>query len=90
MLGDHYARPGEDEEGGAKPSGPLWRDRRHYLTRWSLARYHPRSLENCDNLVPKGPRHTKNSTRGEFTIRSEFTTRSDSLLRKKVNHYTLN
>ena len=30
---------------------------------------------------PKGPRHTKNSTRSEFTICSEFTTRSDSLLK---------
>ena len=30
---------------------------------------------------PKGPRHTKNSTRNEFTICSEFTTRSDSLLK---------
>ena len=30
---------------------------------------------------PKGPRHTKNTTRSEFTICSEFTMRSDSLLK---------
>ena len=36
-----------------------------------------RSVESLDN----GPGHTKNSTRGEFTICSEFTTRSDSLLK---------
>ena len=29
----------------------------------------------------KGPRHTKNSTRSEFSTPSEFTTRSDSLLK---------
>ena len=31
--------------------------------------------------LPKGPRHTKNNTRSEFTIRSKLTTRSDSLLK---------
>ena len=36
----------------------------------------PRTLN-----VPKGPRHTKNCTRSEFAIRSELTTRSDSLLK---------
>ena len=30
--------------------------------------------------LPKGPRHTKNSTRSEFTICSQFATRSVSLL----------
>ena len=29
---------------------------------------------------PKGPRHTANGTRNEFTICTEFTTRNDSLL----------
>ena len=32
-------------------------------------------------LVPKGPRHAKNSTRSESTICSECTTRSDSLMK---------
>ena len=31
--------------------------------------------------IPKGPRHTQNCTRSEFTICNEFTTRSDSLLK---------
>ena len=30
---------------------------------------------------PKGPWHTKNSTHSEFTICSEFATRSDALLK---------
>ena len=34
-----------------------------------------------DFVLPKGPRHTKNTTRSKFTIHSEFTTRSDSLLK---------
>ena len=34
----------------------------------------PRPPEERGGGRPKGPRHTKNSTRSEFTIRSEFTT----------------
>ena len=36
---------------------------------------------SCPKDPPKGPRHTKNSTRSEFTICSEFATCSDSLLK---------
>ena len=42
---------------------------------WTFHRPH------CDKSPPKGPQHTKNCTRSEFTICSEFTTRSDSLLK---------